>query len=717
MEKVIRRRRRPAVSCVTCRKRKLRCDRKEPCGTCLKLKDSNCSYRDRALDHSLLGPLQPSPPKPPTIINATSQRNDCVDDDNDELDVASCFSITAPPTPPSRTNTANLGIAGTFHTHLEGCQGQPNVGAFSIAHKTRYFGQSHWLNSMTLVRDIFSILEPHLRNHYSPIFESMVECKSLAKKLKSLVPPCWPYEPVFEAPQDHETLLRNYISISESIFRVVHVPSFTRDFHVLCTLPTPPTDRAFIIQAKLVCAIGATYTDTVLRQEAIQWVQDAQTWLAKPDFKHQLSLQHLQSHILLLLARKAVGVGEDMIWISVGSLLRTAMYMGLHRNGAVGTSPNTTLFSAEMRRRIWNTILELSVQSSLNSGGPPLVSLQDFDTKPPSNLSDEDLSSDQAIPEEEGVFTSSTISLALRKTLPVRLAIIKFLNDLSSPGDYQTALKLDSDFREAYTHLSKFLSAFSHSSNTTVTNVNREAVVNHINLLLRRHLLALHLPFFLPSLSRPEFTFSRVVVVDTAHRLWRDVFPTSDIGASNVAKSSSCFRTVSMQVIIVLAAHLRAQVADPVCGGMVREDLLAILEEAKHWTWRCIEGRETNVKGYLFACLVKANVDALREGLAEPEVAQRSAQAAEEAIRKALGVLVGRLRALTSSEPSSGAASVLENQGEGMKVGGGNKEWEQLQRTFDVFAGTDGLQDGMGMMLADGDNWFLEFGNGLFVWL
>ncbi|KAK4655799.1 hypothetical protein QC762_0053800 [Podospora pseudocomata] len=701
----VRRRRRPAVSCITCRKRKIRCDRKAPCGNCLKSKGSSCSYRDPPL----------SPPKATTPRSATSLPNDCVDDENDELDVASCFSITTPPTPPSLVNTTNLGIAGTFHIHHESRQGQPNVGAFSIAHKTRYFGQSHWVNSITLVRDLFAILEPHFRNNSSPIVGCMLECKGLAKTLKSRVLPCWPYEPLFDVPPDHDDLLRNYISTSESIFRVMHIPSFTRDFHALCTSPTPPTNAAFIVQAKLVCAIGATHTDTVLRQEATQWVQDAQIWLSKPDFKHQLSLQHLQSHMLLLLARKAVGVAEDMIWISVGSLLRTAMYMGLHRDGVIGTSPNTNLFTSEMRRRIWNTILELSVQSSLNSGGPPLISLQDFDTKPPSNLNDEDLHSDQAIPKADGVFTSTAISLALRKTLPVRLAIVKFLNDWSSLGDYPTALKLDFDFRAAYTLLAKFLSHVSHSSNAPLTNVNREAVVNHINLLLRRHLLALHLPFFLPSLSRPEFAFSRVVVVDTAHRIWRGVFSTSDIGASNVAKSSACFRTVSMQVIIVLSTHLRTQASDPISGGMVREDLVAILEEAKQWTWRCIEGRETNVKGYLFACLVKANVDAMREGLTEPAVVKRSLEAAEEAIRKAREVLKERLRALTNMEPSCGAATVLGNQGETVDICDGNNEWEQLPQTFDFFGGSDDLQGGTGMMLADGDNWFLEFGNGLLV--
>ncbi|KAK4204765.1 putative transcription factor [Triangularia verruculosa] len=711
---VVRRRRRPAVSCVTCRRRKIRCDRKEPCSNCLKSKDSTCSYRDRAPPPA---PVLLSPPSTTatttTSTSATSQTNDCANEDHDELDVATCFSLTAPPTPLRRVDTAILGIAGTFHIHHESRQGQPNVGAVSITHKTRYCGQSHWVNSIALVRDMFSILEPHFRNNKSHLFECMQDCKSLSRTLKARAPSYWPCETTFTPPQDHENLLESYISTSESLFRVLHIPSITRDFHALCTSASSSTNTTFLVQAKLICAIGAAHTDTVLRQEATQWVQEAQLWLSKPDFKHQLTLQHLQSHILLLLAQNAVCIGEDMIWVSVGSLVRRAMYMGLHRDGVTGTSPNSNLFSIEMRRRLWNTILELSVQSSLDSGGPPLVSVSDFDTKPPSNLNDEDLASDNASPKPEATFTSTTISIALRKTIPVRLAIVKFLNDLSSPGDYQTALKLDSDFRGAYSVLAKFLSPFSHSGNATVTNVNRHAVVTHINLLLRRHLLALHLPFLLPALSQPEFSFSRMVVVDTCHRLWRDVFPTAGSGASNIVTTASCFRAISVQVIIVLSAHLRAELNDPIFGGMVREDLLEILEEAKRWTWRCIEGRETNVKGYLFACLIKANVDAMREGLAQPEVVQRCVQAAEGAMCKAKGVLVRRLQTMTDTEPSTVVSIAADDQGP--SFGGGNKEWEQLQQTFDFFGDADGLQGNTGTALVDGDDWFLNFGNGLFM--
>jgi hypothetical protein len=64
-----RRRNRPALSCIQCRTRKIRCDRNEPCASCLKSKIVNCTYEEARrpkprlwrLSPALLGQLEHSP--------------------------------------------------------------------------------------------------------------------------------------------------------------------------------------------------------------------------------------------------------------------------------------------------------------------------------------------------------------------------------------------------------------------------------------------------------------------------------------------------------------------------------------------------------------------------------------------------------------------------------------------------------------------------------
>lgn len=42
----VRKRRRPALSCIECRRRKIKCDRNLPCNHCKQTKNSNCVYKD-----------------------------------------------------------------------------------------------------------------------------------------------------------------------------------------------------------------------------------------------------------------------------------------------------------------------------------------------------------------------------------------------------------------------------------------------------------------------------------------------------------------------------------------------------------------------------------------------------------------------------------------------------------------------------------------------
>lgn len=72
------------------------------------------------------------------------------------------------------------------------------------------------------------------------------------------------------------------------------------------------------------------------------------------------------------------------------------MYIGLHKDST--HLPKKTVFVAEMRRRLWNTILEVASQSGLISGTPPLVSPDGFDTASPENFDESDLLAEDELP-------------------------------------------------------------------------------------------------------------------------------------------------------------------------------------------------------------------------------------------------------------------------------------------------------------------------------
>lgn len=103
----------------------------------------------------------------------------------------------------------------------------------------------------------------------------------------------------------------------------------------------------------------------------MKWIFAAQTWLSSPFEKAKLHTSTIQIQCLLIIARQHYSISGDLVWISAGTLLRTAIQMGFHRDPKY--LPKMSILQAEMRRRLWATILELNIQSSIGSGMPFLI--------------------------------------------------------------------------------------------------------------------------------------------------------------------------------------------------------------------------------------------------------------------------------------------------------------------------------------------------------
>lgn len=502
------------------------------------------------------------------------------------------------------------------------------------------------------------MIEPHLREGgaASNALSTLQRCKSLARVIKFQRAPSWPSPPSADLPPKDvaDELVDCYLRTSERIYRILHIPSFRRDYESLWVSDSQP-NAPFLVQLKLVLAIGATVYDErfSLRTSAIRWVYEGQSWISEPIFKPRLGIQSLQTNLLLLIAQEAVDVGGESIWISAGALLRRAVYMGLHRDPV--RLPQRTTFAAEMRRRLWNTILEIAVHSSLTSGGPPLVSLDDFDTEPPSNLDDDQLVVEDPMPKPENNFTQVSIAIALRKTLPLRLSVVKALNNLSSQLKYDETLSLDAELRASYKTLCRVLQSCNSSAGPSPSQFE----IRVVDYIMHRYISSLHAPWFSLAMHETAYAFSRRVVVESSLKIWRAAFPSPSTVATrpqprgdtapsdrdDFARLATCgsgfYRTVATQASLLIAVELRTQLQEEESLGPVplREDLLAVLYDAKIWCLQCIEAGETNVKGYLFISIVVAHIEGLRRGLGKGEMPELLIKAAEGAQQRCLPIL------------------------------------------------------------------------------
>jgi hypothetical protein len=498
------------------------------------------------------------------------------------------------------------------------------------------------------------MIEPHIRKEDSRAITGLKKCKELARMIKAQRTPQWPTPPTSDLPPKGvaDELVDCYLRTIETTFRILHIPTFKTEYDALWVTDAKP-NIAFTVQLKLVLALGAiTYDDYFsMRPSAVRWVYEAHTWLSDPDFKPRLNIQSLQSRVLLMIARECINVGGDSTWISAGALLRTALYMGLHRDPS--HLPNRTALAAEMRRRLWNTIMELCLQASIVSGGAPLLSLADFDCEPPGNFDDEQLLAEDPVAKGDEEYTQTFIARALRQTWSQRLSIAKFLNDLNAYESYQDALKLDADLRASYRAICRMLRGYSMQTGPSLSSFETRV----LDFIINYYLCCVHLPFFEPSLREATYAFSRKVVIESSMKLWCDTYPSSPLVTSlplrdepvsnqdTLTRLVTCgfgfFRIGSMISTMYVALELKTQLQgeDSLGPNPYRRDLFSLISEAKARMWTAIECGETNIKAYLLASMITAQIEGLRQGVEKSNMPDWLLQAAEKAEERCVAFL------------------------------------------------------------------------------
>lgn len=82
-------------------------------------------------------------------------------------------------------------------------------------------------------------------------------------------------------------------------------------------------------------------------------------------------------------------MSSKSLWAFLGLVVRTAERIGLHRDGTI---LKLTPYETERRRRIWWQLQQLDLGLGVFSGSVSLSSISDWDTKPPLNIEDDDIS-------------------------------------------------------------------------------------------------------------------------------------------------------------------------------------------------------------------------------------------------------------------------------------------------------------------------------------
>ncbi|KAL4955757.1 hypothetical protein BDW69DRAFT_204151 [Aspergillus filifer] len=446
-----RKRRRPAFSCSECRCRKVKCDRVKPsCSQCIALGlTASCTYEEnrrvRPRDHA----------------------------SNEARDI-------------SQSSPGQLASTSTRipkRTRIEG-----------TVSKTRVFGNGHWMNTFSLVGYW----------NFSPVFndpprgrlaETIRDCKTLARDIKAHRPSrkCLPSGIVESLPERSVMgeMIRLYFDTFEACYGIFWRVSFMAEYAAFMDSPRG-IDDPFVLSTLLISTVvGPMCVDDETRRQiaanARWWIDIAQTWLSAPLEKNRLTLQAVQLHCLLLLSRQVNQIGADLVWISAGSLLRMAMQMGLHQDPDLLGEMSSQ--NKELRRRLWYTILEMNVQAAIDSGMSPMVTEDDYNTKPPGN--------------QEPISFQSLLA----NSLPLRFRIAKTINSMREEPTYEQVLGLGNEISSACSEVARGI------SRVKSTNGFRGSFCSH---LVGRFSLCLHYRYAIRAKINPLYIHAQRVCLETA---------------------------------------------------------------------------------------------------------------------------------------------------------------------------------------------------------
>lgn len=197
------------------------------------------------------------------------------------------------------------------------------------------------------------------------------------------------------------------------VIRVFHTPTLDRIYWDAIASSDPPDKNTeallLVIYYSAIISIGEDECQHILgltRAQAEERYRFAvEQSLARARLLQTQSLMLLQAAVVFIMALRT----EDdtrTAWSLTALVYHLAQALGVHRDGTLfGLKP----FETEMRRRLWWHICFLDNRSSEYHGHEPIVAPCAFDTKPPLNINDADLTPEMAeFPAERQGWTDMT---------------------------------------------------------------------------------------------------------------------------------------------------------------------------------------------------------------------------------------------------------------------------------------------------------------------
>ncbi|KAL7816715.1 hypothetical protein V8C26DRAFT_435069 [Trichoderma gracile] len=310
-------------------------------------------------------------------------------------------------------------------------------------------------------------------------------------------------QPLIEGllPPKHDTdvLIAIYLDHFEQLHRVVHIPTFNREYINFWTPGRPryPTMAAMILAmisvsvSASVHLVGSSPVPASYRKMAETWIFAIDDWLRLQSTKHR-KLVHYQVASLMYIAKRMNLVGKKRFWKDTGSMIQDAIMDGLNRDPSLAD----TFFIREMKRRLWYTVRELELQNSFECGLPTLLHTIESNVTAPLNLADEDFDDTTKLTpmsRPSSSYTESSYQFHSFRSWELRLELSRrqFGSGVFRPLDYDDVLRYTHEITRALNDLPPW------SSDRTDSKHDGRVLLSYsmLEFQLKECLLAIHRPY------------------------------------------------------------------------------------------------------------------------------------------------------------------------------------------------------------------------------
>ncbi|KAJ6080253.1 hypothetical protein N7467_010006 [Penicillium canescens] len=503
-----RKRARPVVSCLRCREKKLKCDRVDPCENCIKAGHrADCTYNQHPTE------LPSKPKRVQLSVEALGNESKgvgigIIEDLQQRLTRVEGLLASRP------VNEPAVSSQDSCNTPVQPSGLQTSLGTLVVkGSRSRYHGQNDRITLLNQFEEAKGFVNQCSKD--SSIVKLAKEVQFLQSKTQAPLSSPQSISELESFPEllqllqslpsksICDRLVAIYTTNFEKTLRILHIPCFLRQYAHFWASPEDESylSSPFIPQLTAVLTVSIILGEESIKMEnSISWeylrlnaVGRLQAWLQKLPRKHRTELTTLQIETLMLLARQLRLTSAEEAWKAAGSLVRSAMVVGLHIDPSGSTK--MSVFQTENRRRLWITIAEMDLQASITSGMPIMTPKVDFHTLSPANLNDADFdesTTELPAPRPLNESTDTLPLVTLARTLSHRINTMNFIQQTGSETNLDERLKLGRILEECLRDIPYPLKIDYTSNNDIMPPVLMNQVL--LDLYIRRPLLCLYRP-------------------------------------------------------------------------------------------------------------------------------------------------------------------------------------------------------------------------------